>query len=170
MNIREANKKDAHGIAKVHVNAWKVGYAEIMAKEYLDSLSIEQKTEIWLQSLSEVSLGVNLVIEENNKILGFSVFGPARDTDILKNNGELVALNILPSHWGKGLGSKLIKYVLTASKANKWEAVYLWVLKKNKKARAIYEAHGFVIEGLEKHDKKLTGHELHEIRYVKYLS
>ena len=169
MNIREANKNDAHGIATVHVKAWKVGYAEIMVKEYLESLSTEEKAKIWKNALSEKSLGLNLVIEENNKILGFCVFGPARDKDILKNNGELVALNILPSHWSKGLGSKLIKSVLTASKANKWSAVYLWVLKQNKRARVVYEAYGFVEEGSEKFDKTLTGQELHEIRYVKYL-
>jgi len=169
MNIREANRTDAFGIATVHVKAWKIGYAEIMAKEYLESLSIDQKTEVWLKSLSQKGIGTNLVIEKNNKILGFSVFGPARDTDISKNNGELVALNILPSQWGQGLGSKLIEFVLTVSKGKKWDAVYLWVLEQNIRARAVYEAHGFVEEGSEKFDKSLTGHELHEVRYVKTL-
>jgi len=169
MNIREANKNDANGIATVHVKAWKVGYAKIMVNEYLESLTIEKKTEIWVKSLSGKSLGVNLIIEENNKILGFCVFGPARDADISKNNGELVALNILPSYWSKGLGSELIKQVLTVSKTKKWSAIYLWVLAQNMRARAVYEAHGFVQEGSEKFDKALTGHELHEVRYVKYL-
>ena len=168
MNIREANKNDAYGIANVHVKAWEVGYAEIMTKEYLESLSIEQKTKMWSKSLSEKGLGINLVIEENKKIIGFFVFGPARDKDLSNDNfGELVALNILPSNWGKGLGSMAIKYILKISKGRKWSVVYLWVLENNMRARAFYEAHGFVKEGLEKFDKTLTGHELHEIRYVK---
>lgn len=170
MNIRDANKNDAFGIATVHVNAWQVAYAEIMPKEYLESLSIVQKTETWFKSLSEKNLGINLVIEEDNKIIGFSVFGPARDKDLSNNNaGELVALNILPSQWSRGLASEIIKYVLNASKAKKWDAVYLWVLTQNKRARAVYEFHGFEIEGKEKFSKNLTGHELHEIRYVKRL-
>lgn len=170
MNIREANKNDAHGIATVHIKAWQAGYAEMMPKEYLEALSIEQKRQIWSKSLSKKNLGINLIIEENKKIIGFCVFGPARDKDLLSVNvGELVALNILPSHWRKGLASETIKYVLNASKVKKWSAVYLWVLSKNKRARAVYETHGFIVEGKEKFDKILTGYELHEIRYVKYL-
>ncbi len=170
MSIREAKKDDAYGIAKVHVKAWKVGYSEIMPKEYLDSLSIEQKIETWSKSLSEKSLGINLVIVEEKLIIGFCVFGPARDKDLSNNNfGELVALNILPSHWGKGFGTMAIKHILKDSKAKKWSAIYLWVLKQNTRARAIYEAHGFIPDGTEKLDKSLTGHELHELRYVKIL-
>lgn len=170
MNIREANKNDAYGMANVHVKAWKVGYSEIMDTEYLESLSIENKTEMWSKSLSERNSGVNLVIEKNKKIIGFCVFGPVRDKDLSnKNYGELVALNILPSDWGKGFGSMVIKQILKASKAKKWSRVYLWVLKRNMRARTFYEAHGFVKEGSEKFDKTLTGHELHEIRYVKTL-
>jgi len=167
MNIREANKNDARSIANVQVKSWRFAYREIMPKEYLDSLSVKEKTETWLKSLSEKSPGINLVIENNKKIIGFCVFGPARDEDLQNYNvGELVALNILPSHWGNGYGTKMINYVINQSKLKEWQALYLWVLKQNKRAIAVYEFNGFMFEGTEKHDKKLTGHELHEIRYV----
>jgi len=107
------------------------------------------------------------VFEKNKEIIGFCVFGPARDNDLQNHNaGELVALNILPSHWGSGYGTKMIKYVLNQSKLKKWQALYLWVLKHNKRAIGVYENNGFILEGTEKSDKKLTGHVLHEIRYV----
>ncbi len=141
-----------------------------MPKEYLESLSIEQKTKLWAKSLSDENLGINLVLEKNKKIIGFCVFGPARDKDLLNDNfGELVALNILPNNWGKGLGSVVIEHIIKESKAKKWSAIYLWVLKQNMRARAFYETHGFVKEDIKKFDKSLTGHELHEIRYVKAL-
>ena len=120
MNIREANINDAEGIANVHVKSWQFAYVGIMPEEYLFSLSAKEKTGIWLKSLSEKSLGINIVLEINKEIIGFCVFGPARDKDLLNQNvGELVALNILPRYWGNGY--------------------YLWVLKQNERAIGVYE-------------------------------
>ena len=167
MNIREANINDAEGIANVHVKSWQFAYVGIMPEEYLFSLSAKEKTGIWLKSLSEKSLGINIVLEINKEIIGFCVFGPARDKDLLNQNvGELVALNILPRYWGNGYGSKMISYVFKQSKLKKWQSVYLWVLKQNERAIGVYEKNGFILEGTEKIDNKLTGYELHEIRYV----
>ena len=171
MNIREANRKDAEDIAKVHVKAWQVGYKGLMPKEYLESLSAESKIKQWVESLTKNSLGTNLIIEVNDSLVGFSVFGPARDKDLSnKNCGELVALNILPEYWSNGFGSELIQYVIEISKKRKWDALYLWVMKKNTRAKSVYEGFGFIEDGSEKEDTKLTGHVLQEVRYVKVLS
>lgn len=171
MNIREANINDAEGIANVHVKAWQSAYREIMPNDYLDSLSVNEKTKIWQKSLSEHSLGINLVIEKNKEIIGFCVFGPARDDDQKNCNvGELVALNILPKYWRNGYGTEMVNYVLSQSDLKGWQALYLWVIKQNKKAIAIYEANGFIREGAEKLNDKLTGYELQEIRYICTLS
>ena len=167
MNIREANINDAEGIANVHVKSWQAAYRGIMPKDYLLSLSVKEKIETWLKSLSEKSLGINLVVEKNKEIIGFCVFGPARDNDLKYHNvGELVALNILPSYWGNGYGTRIINYVFNKSKLREWQALYLWVLKQNERAIAVYKKNGFILEGSQKSSTKLTGHELHEIRYV----
>jgi N-acetylglutamate synthase-like GNAT family acetyltransferase len=167
MNIREANLNDAEGIASVQVKAWQSAYDGVMPKEYLDTLSIKEKTGEWSRSLAKENPGICLVIEINNKIIGFCVFGPARDNDLkMCNAGELVALNILPNYWSKGYGSEILKFILAESKEKKWEALYLWVLKKNMRARSVYEHYDFLQEGKEKIEKNLTGHKLHEIRYV----
>ena len=171
MHIRNATRKDAQYIAKIHVDAWRSGYKEIMPDEYLKSLSVNEKTEQWNKALSTKGLGgVNLVIVLNGSISGFCVYGPARDSDLSKENaGELVALNISPDFWGKGLGTALTKHVIKSAHHHQWRSLYLWVLKENIRARRLYEYMGFSVEGHEKFDTKLTGHELHEIRYVREL-
>lgn len=170
MSIRKAKNNDAADIANVHVKAWQAAYDGIMPKEYLDSLSIEAITLQWSNALVEKGLGVNLVIESDRAIVGFCVYGPIRDEDLSNTNaGELVAINILPSHWKRGLGSKAIDTIIDASIQRKWEALYLWVIKENARARRVYEALGFVEDGTEKFDTCLTGHEINEIRYVKVL-
>jgi len=64
----------------------------------------------------------------------------------------------------------MVNYVLSQSKLKGWQALYLWVIKQNKKAIAVYETNGFIQEGAEKLNDKLTGYELHEIRYIRTLS
>jgi len=115
-------------------------------------------------------LYTNLVIEYKNIVSGFCVYGSARDKDLSNHNvGELVALNILPSKWGLGLGTELIKNVIESANIKGWKSLYLWVIRENIRAKRLYELMGFEVEGREKIDSELTGSELHEIRYVKKL-
>lgn len=168
MKIREAIKKDAAKMAEVQIKAWRVGYKGIMPDKYLSSLSIEHRTKKWQEALSNNDPGTNIVIEYKNVVSGFCVYGPARDEDLLNlKSGELVALNILPGKWSLGLGTELIKNVIEAAYIKEWKSLYLWVVKENNRARKLYELFGFEIEGKEKVDFKLTGCELHEIRYIK---
>ncbi len=170
MHIRHATRKDARHIAKIHVAAWRSGYKEIMPDEYLKSLSVKEKTAQWNRALSTKGPGINLVIVLNGSISGFCVYGPARDSDLAKENaGELVALNISPDCWGKGLGTALTEHVIESAHHYQWRSLYLWVLKENVRARRFYEYMAFSIEGREKFDTKLTNRELHEIRYVSRL-
>ena len=53
--IRPATPEDALAIAAVHVDAWKAAYRGIVPDEFLDSLSIEQRSDAWRQILSEGS-------------------------------------------------------------------------------------------------------------------
>ncbi len=171
MYIRHATTKDAKYIAKIQVESWRMGYKGIMPDEYLKSLSVKEKTEDWNEALSKQGKGINLVIESNGIISGFSVYGPARDKALSnKNMGELVSLNVSPIFWGNGLGSELTKYVIESAYEYKWSSLCLWVIKKNTRARRLYEHLGFSVKDSEKIDTKLTGHELHEIRYVKSLN
>ena len=41
----------------------------------------------------------------------------------------------------------------------------LWVVHGNASARQFYEARGWRLDGVEKHDDGLTGFALHEVRY-----
>ena len=174
MHIRNATREDARHIARIHIEAWRSGYKGIMPDEYLKSLSVAEKTLQWDEAISTKGPGINLVIVHHGAISGFCVYGPARDDDLCKENaGELVALNISPDCWGKGLGTALTRHVIKSAHSthnDQWYSLYLWVLRENVRAKKLYESMGFSIEGREKFDTKLTGHELHEIRYVRKLA
>ncbi len=173
MHIRNATRMDAHHIARIHIDAWRSGYKGIMPDEYLQSLSVAEKARQWDEAISTKGPAINLVIVRHGVISGFCVYGPARDDDLPKKNaGELIALNIAPDCWGKGLGTALTRYVIESAHSihnGQWHSLYLWVLRENARAKKLYESMGFSIEGREKSDTKLTGHELYEIRYVREL-
>jgi RimJ/RimL family protein N-acetyltransferase len=165
MTIRLAAVSDARAIAEVHVAAWRTAYAEYMPKSFLEALSVEDRTDIWERSLEEPGAGTTLAIELEAKVVGFCVYGPSRDQDALPKTGELVAINLHPAYWRRGLGTEACLHVLTEARKLKWSLLTLWVIKGNTSARAFYECLGFILDGSEKQDSKLTGSPLYEVRY-----
>lgn len=167
MNIRIAISDDANAIARVHVDAWHTGYEGIMPRDFLQSISLASRERQWAKVLSTTSDGNYAVIEYDNAVAGFSVYGPPRDQDMQSmNTGELVALNISPQAWGKGLGGKLVRHAIESAQLLGWDSIYLWVVRENSRAKALYERFGFVLDGGEKTQPLTSSYELQEVRYI----
>lgn len=58
-------------------------------------------------------------------------------------------------YWGRGIGKKMITYIITISKDLKLEYIYLNVLKNNKRAINLYESMGFKFSENESTENKL---------------
>jgi GNAT superfamily N-acetyltransferase len=114
----------------------------------------------WLRANSSV-----LVLELDGDILGFSRYGASRDPDAGPETGEVIALNLHPSWWRRGLGRELLRETQQRLRGRGFSEATLWVLHGNASARQFYEALGWRLDGVEKHDDKLTGFALHEVRY-----
>lgn len=167
MNIRPARIDDAAAIAHVLIAAWRQAYSGLLPEQYLNALNAAEKTQHWQTQLGINGPGRYRVVEVQGKVAGFSVFGPARDSDLQNSRaGELVALNIDPAYWGQGLGSALIRHSIDDAREQQWQALYLWVIRQNRRARCLYEHHGFQQEGRQKCTDTLTGHPLTEERYL----
>lgn len=74
---------DAAGIAAVHVISWQHAYAGLIPQDYLDSLSVQDRTQSWERNLTRPPTpGVaTLVVELDLRIIGFASLGPSRDDD-----------------------------------------------------------------------------------------
>lgn len=166
LTIRSAIPHDASAVADVHVAAWRAAYTGIMPHDYLERLTVEQRTVDWERWLRDPGPGTTLVCEREGQIMGFSVFGPARDHDVARGTtGELVALNVHPRYWRQGCATALCRRVLREAQITAWQYVTLWVLKQNGAAREFYSRLGFVPDGTERCDTQLIGAPLHELRY-----
>jgi ribosomal protein S18 acetylase RimI-like enzyme len=108
IEIRKAEKSDASGIAKVHIETWQFAYRGVMPDNFLDNLSIEKRTKRWEESLSVPKPeSQSYVAVKDNKIIGFCSVGRCRDEDMNEMTGELYAIYVDSNFMNKGAGSAL---------------------------------------------------------------
>ncbi len=167
--VRAAVPGDEVSIAKVHVGAWQAAYGKFMNAQFLNALSVDEKAVMWKDTLINQGKGRYLVAEDDEDILGFVVYGPARDNDVADSACEVVALNVHPDYWRKGVGGRLLRAVLDDVSRQAYENAYLWVIDGNEAAIRLYERAGFARTDSIKVDDKHSGQPLREVRYVKFL-
>lgn len=81
-------------------------------------------------------------------------------------DGQLVGLHVLPSEWGKGIGSGLHDAALTVLSEAGYRDAGLWVIAANDRARRMYETRGWVrCPGAEQHIDGVI-----EVRYRRELA
>jgi len=163
-SCRDASAGDAAALAAIHVQAWRSAYAGLMPDAFLSELSEEQSRTRWEENFAQGTPRV-LVAEQNGSVAGFCLYGASRDEDATPSDGEIMALNIHPDAWRRGLGSELLASSLERLAQLGFSRVSLWVLRENSRARAFYESAGFRSEGSERVESELIGSPLHEVRY-----
>jgi GNAT superfamily N-acetyltransferase len=163
MVCRDAVVEDGLAIARVWVAAWQAAYPGLMPAGYLAGLDAEAALPGFERDFrADPSV---LVLELDGDILGFSRYGASRDPDAGPETGEVIAINLHPSWWHRGLGRELLRETQQRLCRRGFSEATLWVVHGNASARQFYEALGWRLDGVEKHDDKLTGFALHEVRY-----
>jgi len=160
---RDAVVEDGLAIARVWVAAWQAAYVGLMPAAYLAGLNAEAALPAFERSLREGQSV--LVLEQDGDIRGFSAYGTSRDPDAAPQTGEVIAINLHPSGWRRGMGRELLRETQQRLGERGFLEATLWVLHGNTRAREFYEAVGWRLDGVEKHDDMLTGFPLHEVRY-----
>jgi GNAT superfamily N-acetyltransferase len=106
-----------------------------------------------------------LVADAGGDLLGFASYSPSRDSDTDPGRvGEIGAIYLLPSAWGKGIGRRLMDATLACLAAAGFVQVTLWVLDSNVRARRFYEAGGWSADGGQKLDAS-RGFPITQVRY-----
>ena len=147
ITIRNAADNDAAGIARVHVDVWKTAYAEIYPKEYLDSLSYQERTGWHKNTLKdEVARKLLIVAEtDDREIIGF-VWAGKCDGDELRFDAELYAIYILDRYQGQGIGRRLVEKLKTPLVEAGFRSMKLWMAEGNPSGR-FYESIGGKLTG-----------------------
>src|SRR5437870_8324508 len=127
INIRFAKNSDAKQIAFCHVTSWQKIYRGHIPDEILNTLSVQEREQKWLDLLSN-NVKV-LVLERDKQIIGFASLCPSRDKDTdPKKCGEISAIYLHPYFWHQGLGKKLCQVALSELEMMGFSKVIVWAL------------------------------------------
>jgi GNAT superfamily N-acetyltransferase len=184
VKIRAGSAADAAQIAAVQRETWFAAYADIIAAEVIDRVTVPDDGARVRQSFRTRPRQRMLVATDpdpdaagpgTSEVVGYAAYGP--ETDVLNapwphpltadgasgRVAELYALYVRPSSWSTGTGRALMERVLARTGAAGYQAITLWVLRDNQRARRFYERAGFAPDGAT---NVLTGlGSILEVRY-----
>lgn len=127
VKIREGVITDIDGITRVHIDAWKSAYKEILSDEFLQGISYEKRKENWRTFLQDINNKVIVCLNEDDEIVGFASLGPER-TNKYNYTNELYAIYILKKYQRKGLGKLILKKVIDLLQEKDERSLIVWVL------------------------------------------
>ncbi len=129
------------------IASWRSAFRGLLPAEYLDGLSLDERTATWQARLIEPGNHV-IVTEDTEGVCGFCSYGYCRDADVdCGQIGEIRTLYIHPRAWRGGRGRRLCERALAALCAAGFRAVTLWVARGNPNAQAFYRTLGFADDG-----------------------
>jgi GNAT superfamily N-acetyltransferase len=160
-------------VAQVHVRSWQAAYRGLMPDAYLDQLQPEDRAARYDFATRDPAKPHTIVVIDQSPIhesgiLGFATTAPSRDED-LPDAGELCALYVDPSQWGRGLGVALIGAARAQLFQMGCRGAALWVLSGNTRAARFYENDGWRPDGLHR-AADVWGIAVQELRYVRPLT
>jgi len=146
--IRPLTAEDVIGAAEIRVNGWKNSYKGIVDENHLNSLKLEDQTKKFEKCVGNDNFIVAL---ENGKVVGFCRF--VCDNSFSQNidyvDCELTAIYVHPDFKGKGIGTKMFKYVLDKFNEQNKTTMILWCLKDNINSINFYKHMGGKIQELK---------------------
>ena len=176
--------------------SWFAAYADIIAPEVIDRVTLPDNGARVRQSFrtrprqrmllaadtaatGPDAAGPDAAGPAASEVVGYALYGP--ETDVLNapwphpltadgaggRVAELYALYVRPPWWSTGTGRALMERVLARTGAAGYQAITLWVLRDNERARRFYERAGFTPDGAT---NVLAGlGDIPEVRYCRSL-
>jgi len=146
--IRPAAAGDVEGLARVHAAAWAAAYGHVLPPEVMPRFGRDQRRLLWRGLLVEsarppwVDVALLDDAEAPDETLAGFVWSRRVAPPDAAFAAEIVALNVLPSHWRRGIGRRLMGTACARLRAAGADSLYLWVMRDNPPARGFYEALG----------------------------
>ena len=163
IDIRKVKQGDADTLAYIQTESWKAAFKEIIDDAMLEKCTNIDKARAMYQRLLDENMGNGYLLTVDNKPHCIAYWDKARDPE-LTGKAELICIHSLPNNWHKGFGSKMMDMILEDIKKSGYSEVVLWVFRDNLRARAFYEAKGFVLNDVTK-----EAFDTEEVLYSKML-
>jgi ribosomal protein S18 acetylase RimI-like enzyme len=103
----------------------------------------------YLRRLIETEKAATWIAEEGTDVAGFAIVEWAQE--IGRISAYIPTVEVLPQHRGRGIGSEVLRRIEGSARAAGASVLWLHVDEKNEGAIRLYQAHGFLSYGNEKH-------------------
>ena len=167
--VRAATAADASALGRIRVDAWRLAYPGVVAREVLDGLDADaEATRFAARMDTDPDVRVTVVVDPDDVVAGYCIYGPDRD-EPQPGRAEVYAIYVDPTHWRTGAGGLLLAATVTELAAAGGREVRLWTLTGNHEARTFYERQGWRHDGTERGLETLPapdGSAVREVRYV----
>ena len=150
ISLRPALPGDSLAVARVHVRAWQVAYRGLLPDAYLDGLKPEDRAARYTFGDTAPGRPATLVAVDGETVCGFVTTGAARSAE---RAGELLALNVDPDQWRRGIGRTLIIAARERLLQRGYETAVLMLLEGNARADQFYRADGWAPDGHKQTDE-----------------
>jgi GNAT superfamily N-acetyltransferase len=169
VSCRVAWADDAPAIAAVQVRAWRASYADVLPREVLESLAVDELAAQWRESMGRPPDARHrvLVALERNLVTGFALTGPAADPDCNPvADGEVTDLTVDPHKRHAGHGSRLMQASVDTLKADRFTRGVTWLAAQDDETRTFLTAAGWAPDGAHR-TLDLTGDGSVQVKQVR---
>lgn len=156
IDIRSATPDDVPQIARVHVESWQESFKGIAPEDYLRSMSVDRRREVFAERLTDPTYNMLVADEPDRGVVGFIDFG----TPKCENYGydaRVYSFYMLPGYQRIGLGARLFKDCRRAMRDAGYESMCLDTLEMSP-YRRFYEKHG----------GRIVAHDSHKLGDTEY--
>ena len=167
IDVRAAVPDEADAIADINVRSWRQTYRGIIPDAYLAAL--DQTAIATRVRDATLRQSATILVAGRPDVCGFSWLSRSRDDDATGETAEIVAIYVDPDFERRGIGRALVLASCDAARSQGFTHVSLWVVEQNVRARAFYDALGFVADDTMKITNQWGGTPIREVRYVRPL-
>lgn len=166
--VRPAEVDDAGQVATVHAISSHAAYEHIASAEH-QKLPMAKRRAFWRDAIEYGEPQVHVALD-GSEVVGFVGFDRSRDPKSKPTTGEIWALYVLPSHWGRSLGLALWDAARDGLVEEGCTEVTCWIPLCNERALRFAELAGFKRELQTAKTALIGGVKLEEIRLKRPLA
>jgi len=167
IQVRPATLRDAKAIAQIHIAAAMGVYRDWLPEEELKSLFLlDQRQAYWREAIEYCEPQVQVALDRE-KIVGFVGFDRSRDAKSRPTTGEIWAMYVLPSHWGRGVGLALWDAARDGLQQEGCTKVTVWVPLRSERALRFHELAGFKREMATAQTAIVDGMKIEKLRLTR---
>jgi 3-deoxy-manno-octulosonate cytidylyltransferase (CMP-KDO synthetase) len=147
--IRNASSDDIPGVARVHVESWKRSFKGIAPDDYLNSMSVDRRTEVISKRLADPTYRLLVAEDPDDGVVGFIDFGTP-DFENYGYDARVYSFYLLPDFQRRGVGRRLFEKCFSRMSEEGFRSVCLDTLEMSP-YRSFYEKNGGRIVAHDSH-------------------